>query len=375
MDFSLMMETEKKPRKLKLGEAPYTYARIAAMRSKLIKKDEYNRLMKMKLNDILRFLQETEYRKEIDEMAVSYSGIELVELALNKNLVKTFLKLKRIAEYEDVRLVMAEYMNRRDVWNIKTILRGKSINEKEDKIRDLLIPIGELDQKFFDELLKKESVEDVIRSLKLLTKEQAKEAVEFFSERKSLFVIENTLDNLYYSKSIEFSRQMPKQGAFFRNFIENEIDVLNIRTILKLKKEGMQKKDIEKFIFYSGARLKKHDLLRLARAEDIDSMMSMLNKMGYEKILKDVYDKSKKDITKVELRLNRYLLDRVILLLHQHPLSIDVILGYMFAKEIEIRNLRTLIKGRQLGLKDEFIENELVVGGKMEIAVIGTPEF
>ncbi|HLC99322.1 MAG TPA: ATP synthase A1 subunit C [Candidatus Nanoarchaeia archaeon] len=363
MDFSLMMETEKKPRKLKLGEAPYTYARIAAMRSKLIKKDEYNRLMKMKLNDILRFLQETEYRKEIDEMAVSYSGIELVELALNKNLVKTFLKLKRIAEYGDLRLVMAEYMNRRDVWNIKTILRGKSINEKEDKIRDLLIPIGELDQKFFDELLKKESVEDVIRSLKLLTKEQAKEAVEFFSERKSLFVIENTLDNLYYSKSIEFSRQMPKQGAFFRNFIENEIDVLNIRTILKLKKEGMQKKDIEKFIFYSGARLKKHDLLRLARAEDIDSMMGMLNKMGYEKILKDVYDKSKKDITKVELRLNRYLLDRVILLLHQHPLSIDVILGYMFAKEIEIRNLRTLIKGRQLGLKDEFIENELVVGG------------
>ena len=84
---SLMLVEEKESRrKLSLGEAPYTYARVSVMRSKLLKRDDYNRLMKMKLNDIIRFLQETEYKKEMDEIAMNYSGIDLVEFALNKNL-------------------------------------------------------------------------------------------------------------------------------------------------------------------------------------------------------------------------------------------------------------------------------------------------
>ncbi|MFC1754734.1 ATP synthase A1 subunit C [Thermoproteota archaeon] len=349
--------------KLHLVEAPYTYARISVMRSRLVKKDDYNRLMKMKLNDITRFLQETDYRKEIDEMGVNYSGVELVELALNKNLVKTFLKLKRIAEYDDLRRVMEEYMKRRDIWNIKTILRGKFIGEDEQKIKDLLIPIGEFNEKFLDEFMKKDSVEEMIKSLKFLGKDNINDALDFFKETKSLFAIENMLDDIYYTNALEFSKRMPRQGAFFRRFIENEVDTINIITILRLKKEGMKKEDIMKFVIYPGGRIRKNRLLNLAKSEDIGSMVSILGKMGYEKVLKDVYEKSKKDISSIEIKLNKHLLDRAILLLHKHPLSVDVILGYMFAKEIEISNLRTIIKGKQLGLSEEFIEKGIVIGG------------
>lgn len=59
--------------------------------------------------------------------------------------------------------------------------------------------------------------------------------------------------------------------------------------------------------------------------------------------------------------LYKYLLEKSILLQHQHPLSIDIILGYMFAKEIETRNLRVIAKGKQLGLSNEFIESQLVM--------------
>lgn len=356
-----LKQTQERKRKISLAEAPYTYARVAAMRSSLIRIDDYNRLMKMKLADIIKFLQETEYKKEMDEMAVSYSGIELIELALNKNLAKTFLKLKRIAEYENLRLVMQEYMKRRDIWNIKTILRGKLAGEKDEKIKDLLVPIGEFDERYLENLMKKESVEEIIRSLKFLSKEQVKNAVVFFKENKSLFAAENILDNFYYSNALEFANRMPRQGAFFREFIENEVEILNIKAILRMKKEGMEKKDIGRFIIHSGSRAKEDELQRLAKADSVDSMMNMLGRTSYGKLLRDSYDRSKKDITDVEMRLNKYLLDKVILLLHQHPLSIDVILGYMFAKEIEIRNLRLIIKGKQLGLREEFMERELVV--------------
>ena len=62
----------------------------------------------------------------------------------------------------------------------------------------------------------------------------------------------------------------------------------------------------------------------------------------------------------LETDLSKLLLRKSMMLLHQHPLSIDVILGYMFAKDVEVRNLRIIIKGKQLGLHEEFIEGQLV---------------
>ncbi len=358
----LVTENKRKEGKIRLGEAPYTYARVAVMRSKLIRKDDYYRLLKMKLNDIIRFLQETEYKKEIDEMAVSYSGVELVELALNKNIVKTFNKLKRIAEYDGLRRVMEEYMKRNDIWNLKTIIRGRFTGQSEERIKDLLIPVGELSESFLLDLLKKESIEDIIKAIDLPDQELVNQAIELFREKNSLFALENLLDRAYYEGAIEFSRKMPRQGHVFRKFIENEIDTLNIKILLRMKKAGIEREEAERFLIPSGADLSVADLRKLAGAEDTDSLMGMLEKMGYAKITA-AYDRSKKDIAPVELKLSKQLLDDVILLLHTYPLSVDVILGYMFAKEIEARNIRMLIKGKQLGLQDEFIENELVIGG------------
>jgi vacuolar-type H+-ATPase subunit C/Vma6 len=34
----------------------------------------------------------------------------------------------------------------------------------------------------------------------------------------------------------------------------------------------------------------------------------------------------------------------------------------MFAKEIEMRNLRVLVKGKQFQLPEQFIEQQLVIG-------------
>ena len=93
------------------------------------------------------------------------------------------------------------------------------------------------------------------------------------------------------------------------------------------------------------------------------SLISFLQNAGYSRLAKEI-EKKKESLVAIELLLNKYLLDRIILLLHQHPLSVDVIMGYLFAKEIEIKNLKTIVKGKQLGMKEEFIENEIVVGGQ-----------
>ncbi|PIN86730.1 ATP synthase A1 subunit C [Candidatus Woesearchaeota archaeon CG10_big_fil_rev_8_21_14_0_10_44_13] len=355
-------EENKRQGKLKLKEYPYTYARICAMRAKLIKKDAYSKLLKMKLSEIAKFLQDTEYKKEIDELGSDYSGVSLIENALNVNLLRTSLKLKRITEDKNLAELIDAYAMRRDIWNIKTILRARHSRQKEEDIKSLVMPTGKLDESFFTDLSKKESVEEIVRSLNFIRFDNLKEAVHSYKEKKSLFELENAIDHDYYSYLLEFAKRMPKQGLFFREFVENEIDMLNLRVMLRLKKEKANKREIKRYLFYPGAKLGPQELNRLSEADDLGSMIKSLSKEGYGKISREL-EKSKDSIIMMELKLNKFLLDRAALLLHQHPLSIEVILGYMLAKEIEIRNLKTIIKGKQLGMKEEFIESQLVIGG------------
>ncbi len=343
--------------KIKLGFYPYTYARVSAMKGKLIREDDYNRLMKMKISEITKFLQETEYRKEIDEMAVSHDKIPLIEAALNRNMVRHFSKLRKIAT-GSLALLISSYLRRRDIQNLKTIIRGKLINAKEDYIKSLLIPVGDYDEKYLEELMKKENVEEILTTLKGL---KLKDSLKDFKETGNLFEIENLLERYYYKNTAKFIETIP-QGTLFREFLQIEIDILNITTLLRLKKEKFGKEDINKYLLYGGKHLGQARLQKLVQMERAEDIVESLKATEYGKIIGEAEEAVKKgNLSEVEVVLNRYLLGKTALLLHQHPLSIDVILGYMFAKEMEIRNLKTIIKGKQLGLEEGFIEKELVI--------------
>jgi V/A-type H+-transporting ATPase subunit C len=346
--------------KIRLGMYPYTYARVSAMRGKLLDIDSYHKLLKMKSSEIAKFLQETEYKKEIDELAVTYSGIDLVEIALSKNLIKAFLKLKRIS-HESLKLLVEAYLRRMDIVNLKIIMRAKFTNAAVEEVEPLLMPVGDFDRKYFLELMKKESVEEIVQSLKFV---DLTEALRTFKEKNTLYDIENKLDHHYYESILEFTERIPEQGDLFKRFLKNEIDVLNMKILLRLKKENVDAKEIENYLFFSGRRLGSRELKKLAAAPSIEEMLEKLKKYGYSKVIEAGEQSFKKDnsLIDIEIELNRFLLDGAILLLHQHPLSIDVILGYMFAKEIEIKNLKTLIKGKQLNMEEDFIIKELVMG-------------
>src|SRR3989344_3714682 len=103
-------------KKIGLGFYHYTYARVSAMKGKLLKPEDYHKLLKMKLAEITKFLEESEYKKEIDELSLQHRGAELLELALNRKFQRAFEKLKRISP-ESLGTVVNAYLIRRDVWN------------------------------------------------------------------------------------------------------------------------------------------------------------------------------------------------------------------------------------------------------------------
>ena len=356
----LVTEEKEKPRKIRLGEYPYTYVRVVVMRTTLLARDDYHKLMKMGFNEIARFLQDSNYKDDINRLGVKYSGSELIERALNNNLATTFAKLKRISP-DELRLLINAYLKRLDFWNIKTILRGKYVGETEEKIEAMLMPCGELTQKQLIELNRKKTIEEVLKNNGIVDFEELKEALDKFKKSNMLIEIENKLDLIYYNSVLEFIKRLPKQGRLFREFLESEIEVLNILTILRLKKENF--KDIENYLFITKS-IEKYPLLEsLLELKELSETSKAFEKTKYSKELKKGFDdlKDNNSLITLELGFYTYLLKKSMNVQHQNPLSVDVILGFMWAKLIEINNLNLLVKGRQAGMEDEFIESHLVV--------------
>ncbi len=335
------------PEKLKLGIYPYTYARISAMKGKLVKKDDYIRMLKMDTASIVRFLEETEYKQSVDKLAASYRGVELAEQAINDHLVTFVKKLKAISAPEVVELLDA-YLKRWDVYNLKTVLRIKNRNVLHAE--HLLIPLGGLDKKTLLELLQLPSFSDVIKRIQALGY-KLKEA-----EKANLASLENQLDRDFYYKTLKFANRIPEEGEGFKRFLQMEIDVLNIRNLLKLKKINATTEMTTQFLIVSGQYLGPAELKKLAATRNVEELIDELKKTKYNSVVEQGTS-----IVDIELALDKFWLQESSLYSHQNPLSVQSILAYMLALDIEARNLKAIVRGKQLRLKEEFIETKLLL--------------
>ena len=111
----------------------YSTARVHAMKVKLFPQETYTKLLVMALPELARFIEESEYKTEVDELARTHSGTDLIEFATHLNLARTFVKLTEMTMGEPHDLIV-EYLRRWDIREIKTILRGKLYGASDEEI-------------------------------------------------------------------------------------------------------------------------------------------------------------------------------------------------------------------------------------------------
>src|SRR3989344_5131367 len=308
----LKLETKK----LELGFYPYTYVRTSVMRSLLFSKDDYQRMLKMGFNEIAKFLQESHYRNEINQLATEYSGSDLLELALNRNLAGSFKKLINIS-HPNLRILINEYIKRKDIDDIKTILRGKLTATNEKQIRASITSAGTLSYDFLISLLKKESPEEILKSNRLVDFSLLKDGIKELNEKRNLVAIENVLDKHYYITLMKFSAMLPKEGALFRNFLLKEVEVLNILTLFRLKKAKFEKSAAKNFIISTGQP--KDSLIKgLLDVDDLEELSRALERTEYKEIVMKGIEEFKKNnsLITLEAELYKHLLRKSILFMH-----------------------------------------------------------
>jgi V/A-type H+-transporting ATPase subunit C len=186
-------------------EYAYVNARIKAMKSRLLDRSFLEQLInKPDIDSLIAELEKTTYREELDKAGVLYSGIHRIEVAIRKDLVKTFRTVLNLIRGGETESYLTLILNRWDVQNIKTILRGKKIQENPSEIW-IADPSGELDEAALTELVKQPDVKAVIDpSCDVGHNLLAPLTLNFreFSETGDLLVLEYALDTFYYQDAL-----------------------------------------------------------------------------------------------------------------------------------------------------------------------------
>lgn len=325
----------------------YIVARTKVMKGKLLKPEDFRKLLNMSFDEIMRFLEETEYKREIDEMAYKYSGPKLLDYALFSNLAKTYRKIYTVS-FGDAKTMIGQYLRRWDVWNLINIIRGKNANLSAEVIEETLVPAGEFSLDNLKSLLSKE-IEEIIKELEGTIYYDALSKIGSVP----MNVIEDELWKAYY-KAILSLKAEDFGGKIFTQFVKMEIDLRNIKTILRLKSEGDTAEEIISRIVPGGYELTEEEARKLATLS-LEEITKSLDGFWFWKI------SSIDDLGRAEIEFDKIWIEAIARKASSYPLSILPVLQYIVLKKVEVDDLRILGWGKWHRIPNEEIEKEMVI--------------
>ena len=344
------------------GSANYEYvvARVRHRRASLFSDDEYRKLLRMGTGEIARFMEETQYEDAVNALGSRFSGVDLVEHALNETLADDFHDLLRYSEgrlYEQV----VRYLRKFDAWNVKTVLRGLYSDATDEEVRSDLIDAGEFEDEFLGRLVAAESIEAVVELLDgTLFETYIDGAFEAYEESGTLVPLENAVDRAYYENLVPDASARGEAAQLYREFLEAEIDFRNVRNALRLARSGADVDPAEYFID-GGALFDRKEVGQLVA--DRSALVSRIRESKYGDDLSRALDELEdaESLIGFEHALDRALLEYSDHLSYVYPLSVCPVLAYVLAKEREVDNIRAIARGREAGLSEAEIEEELVI--------------
>lgn len=341
------------------GNYPYVTARVKAKKAYLYPSDTYAKLLQMEIPQIARFLGEGVYKEEIVALGARVRGVDLIERATADNLAKVFTQIIEMSE-GGLREMVALYLGRWDVSNIKTILRGKLYGATAAEILEDLVAAGSLDASFLQALVGKETVEEVFAALEgTIYAEARRQMGEPFDPAKHLAGYEDALSHVYYRRLLASIRPSTDASRLFLEFMRREIDILNLKTLLRVWKA---KATFDRPIFLDGGIELKPEALRGMVTLDANALLGRLTRTSlYEDAGAALREMEAKGVASVERILEKVHLKSASRYSHIHPLSVLPVLDFLASKTREVENLRIVARGKEHGLPTDAIRELLVI--------------
>jgi vacuolar-type H+-ATPase subunit C/Vma6 len=140
------------------------------------------------------------------------------------------------------------------------------------------------------------------------------------------------------------------------------MDLLNVKLALRSKIYKINFSEISDMFFKTKTDV-YYVLMQRAARGDLDPLFTVLEKTRLRQILRPHRENilKNKDLGSFEHDLELQLLRKALLLSRRGMLSVDSIIGFMFAKEIEIKNIKAITKARFLGIEDAAVRKSIAL--------------
>ncbi len=354
-----------------MSDYAYIHTRIRSMEGDLLTADQLRGLLSFReLPAAVMYLKKTPYRLYFSE-GIEGSLIDRIDTALRTAISSTIQKIYKIFKGEDI-LLLEILLGRWDVFNIKTLVRGKLHNVVPQEVLSSTIPAGRLDEGTLKEIYKQPSVQAMVDMLFTIgfTYAAPLRRLGYFQEG-DLFKGEMELERAFFGHLLRRLKVYDKKGinrAMVEDTIERLIDRYNLMAAVKVAESGIQgiAVDEAETWFIEGGKVIRPELYKkILRGSDLSQSISMIDHAAWKSHWDQFYARTR--ITDPLLRIERWLdyemLTYVIRLPRKDPLNMGLVISYLWRKINEVMNLRILLRGIHYNLPQGEIEGLLVLPG------------
>jgi vacuolar-type H+-ATPase subunit C/Vma6 len=326
--------------------------RIALENLKLIDLNELVCLIGKDLEEIFSFLVYTSYGREVRSTCGDIVEPGLLEEALFQNYAKTFSKLLNSSS-KYIKNLLLSILHKFDIMNLKTMLRMVQAGMNSEDILQHIIPLGMYDRKKCQEMLSDvNSVKDIVSSLRdqdfgSILKEtlKTKNGIGVLSQ------LEAALDKELFKRILKEIKNLDRRDKkIATNILGIEIDVLNIKIILKYKALMINQENIKENLM-PVALINEKVLESAIKEPDIKSTFQRILKsvktkhQVYQAIFTKLVKESDSPLSRLEFILEKAPLEMSFFELKKNMryYNIGYILAFLNMKWAEIKNLRSII--------------------------------
>ena len=351
----------------------YLNARLRAMRGRLLTRAEYESILLLPdLPALAAYLLDTPYGRSIEAVGEATSPMARLEEGLRRNFSETLTQLFAISS-EEVQEAVRILLGYWDVYNLKTILRGKTAGLPAEKILPSLVPTGFYDEAALEELCRPpdlRAVVDLLITWRDPYGHWLSGVMKEYHEPKDLFLLETALDRFYFERAFTKLDEVRLVGSdrdalfIFMRFL---VDRTNLMTALQAVEERIAVLDLERYFLPGGRVYTEHDITRLMSAQNLQEALRLAmagaSRFLSQTFMRDIGEPGRgiSLLSLVERQLDRTLLRKMRGLMRVDPLGVGAAVAYLLDKIREITNLRMILRGRLVNLPEPELSQLLIL--------------
>lgn len=337
---------------------PYTYpnARVRARMGRLFTEKQLSEIIEAEnLDEVKNYLGGVpEYTNYIDKYPL--------EKAFDTQLAETYDLVARIVP-DSIKEVFRVLLRKWDIRNIKSIITAKEAALGREETIDLVVPFGELSE-ILDKLVDAKNITELITSLEGTDYAPILEdALPAYHERKMILPLEASLDKYFLDRLLKaVMNPYDENTTILHSYIGTQVDATNIKIILRSKVDGLKFEDIQPYMTLDGYQVREWKLKDLMEAPDVEGVVSGLEGTDYAQILADALPEYSKtgSIAPLERALDNHIMELVKTLSRKKPFGVGPIIGFLNKKEIEVKNLKVIVRGKREGFSASRIRELLI---------------